>query len=56
MYIIPSDRRAQFTSKLYECLVRRLSVDRTLTTLYNLKNNRDLEIHHEDMCGRPRKE
>ena len=39
MYIIHSDRGAQFTSRLYQSLLEKLGVDRSLTTAYNPKSN-----------------
>jgi transposase InsO family protein len=39
MYILHSDRGAQFVSQLYGSLMRKLGVDRTLTTAYNPKSN-----------------
>ncbi|XP_064633648.1 uncharacterized protein LOC135491606 [Lineus longissimus] len=37
MYIIHSDRGAQFVSSLYTALMKKLGVDKTLTTAYNPK-------------------
>jgi transposase InsO family protein len=39
MYIIHSDRGAQFVSKLYGSLLQKLGIDRSLTTPYNPKSN-----------------
>jgi transposase InsO family protein len=39
MYILHSDRGAQFISKIYSCLLEKLGVTRSLTTPYNPKSN-----------------
>ena len=39
MYILHSDRGAQFVSRIYSCLLEKLGVSRSLTTPYNPKSN-----------------
>ena len=39
MYIIHSDRGPQFISELYDCLLKKLGIDKSLTTPYNPKSN-----------------
>ena len=39
MYILHSDRGAQFVSQIYACLLDKLGISRSLTTPYNPKSN-----------------
>jgi transposase InsO family protein len=51
MYIMHSDRGPQFVSQLYNSLMKKLGVDRSLTTAYNPKSNGLVENFNKVLKG-----